>query len=88
MILVCNVMWILSYLQSGQTALMKASDGGHVACVMLLLENGADVDHQDGVSALSLSVWHVLLYNTCRGTVKVTYILSGNNCTQSLYRSY
>ena len=73
-------MWILSYLQSGQTALMKASSEGHVECVKLLLEKGADANHQDGVSAVSLSVWYVLLCNTCRGTVKVTYVLSGNNC--------
>ena len=88
MILMYNVMWILSNLQSGQTALMKASSGGHVECVMLLLKKGADVNCKDWVSAVSLSVWHVLLCNTCRGTVKVTYVLSGNNCTQSRYRSY
>ena len=52
-------MWILSYLQSGQTALMNASSGGHVGCVKLLLEKGADVNHKDWVSAVSLSVLHV-----------------------------
>ena len=71
--------WILSYLQSGQTALMKASSEGHVECVKLL-EKGTDANHQDGVSAVSLSVWYVLLCNTCRGTVKVAYVLSGKNC--------
>ena len=54
-------MWILLYLQSGQTALMEASIGGHVECVKLLLEKGADVNHKDRVSAVSLSVWPVPL---------------------------
>ena len=55
-ITLCNVIWILSYLQSGQTALMKASSEGHVECVKIWLERGADVNHKDGVSAVSLSV--------------------------------
>ena len=53
-------MWILLYLQR-QTALMKASFGGHVGCVKLLLEKDADVNHKDQVSAVSLSVWPVPL---------------------------
>ena len=40
-------------LQSGQTALMKASSEGHVDCVKLLLEKDADVNHKDKVSAVS-----------------------------------
>ena len=40
---------------------MKASSGGHVECVKLLLEKGADVNHIDEVSAVSLSVWPVPL---------------------------
>ena len=94
-ITLCNVyVYILSYLQSGQTALMKASSEGHVKCVKLLLEKGADFNHKDEVSAVSLSVWYVPLCNSdivhlCN-TVKVTYVLSGNNCaldaTQSGYR--
>ena len=54
-------MWILLYLQRGQTALMKASSGGHVECVKLLLEKDADVNHKDDVSAVSQSVWPVPL---------------------------
>ena len=54
-------MWILLYLQLGWTALMKASSGGHVKCVKLLLEKGADVNHKDRVSVVSLSVWPVPL---------------------------
>ena len=54
-------MWILLFLQTGQTALMKASSGRHVECVKLLLEKDADVNHKDGVSAVSQSVWPVPL---------------------------
>ena len=54
-------MWILLYLQSGQTTLMEASSGGHVECVKLLLGKDADVNHRDRVSAVSLSVWPVPL---------------------------
>ena len=50
-ITLCNVyVYILSYLQSRQTALMKASSGGHVVCVKLLLDMSVDVNHQDLVS--------------------------------------
>ena len=40
---------------------MKASSGGHVECVKLLLEKGADVNHKVWVSAVSRSVWPVPL---------------------------
>ena len=35
--------------QDGQTALMLASDSGHIVVVQLLLSNGAQVDMQDKV---------------------------------------
>ena len=35
--------------QDGQTALMLASDSGHIVVVQLLLSNGAQVDLQDKV---------------------------------------
>ena len=35
--------------QNGQTALMLASDGGHIDVVQLLLSSGAQVDLQDEV---------------------------------------
>ena len=35
--------------QDGQTALMLASDSGHIVVVQLLLSNGAQVDMQDNV---------------------------------------
>ena len=31
---------------------MKASAGGHVGCVQLLLDRGAQANHQDRVSAV------------------------------------
>ena len=39
-------------LQRKETALMKASREGHVECTQLLLDKGAKVDHEDGVSAI------------------------------------
>ena len=51
---------IMSYHQGKETALMKASHGGHVSCAQLLLDKGAKVDHEDVVSEshniLSVSV--------------------------------
>ena len=37
--------------QSGWTALMKASESGHMECVKVLLDRGADVNMQNKVSA-------------------------------------
>ena len=39
-------------LQNGRTPLMKASAEGHVASMQLLLDRGAQVNHQDKVSAV------------------------------------
>ena len=41
---------MLYSLQQKETALMKASREGHVECTQLLLDKGAKVDHEDGVS--------------------------------------
>ena len=51
-------------LQDGETALIRASRGGHIECVKLLLDKGASADLLDVVRAGSpqvLSVWHVPL---------------------------
>ena len=40
-------------LQDGYTPLMKASLDGHDGCVQLLLDRGAQIDHQDEVSAFT-----------------------------------
>ena len=37
--------------QYGWTALMRASGSGHMECVKVLLDRGADVNMQDKVSA-------------------------------------
>ena len=52
-------------LQNGYTPLMVASRGGHDGCVQLLLDRGAQIDHQNEVSAFrdqpSVSLFNVLL---------------------------
>ena len=52
-------------LQNGDTPLMVASCWGHDVCVQLLLNRGAQVDHQNKVSAFwdqpSVSTYHVPL---------------------------
>ena len=39
-------------LQDGGTALMKASEAGHMECVTVLLDKGADVNIQHKVSGV------------------------------------
>ena len=39
-------------LQDGGTALMKASEAGHMECVNVLLDKGADVNVQHKVSGV------------------------------------
>ena len=51
MVLVHRRYWRLlvtrsQYLQTGHTALQRASSGGHLAIVRLLLGQGASLDHQ------------------------------------------
>ena len=43
---------VLLSLQYKWTPLMWASSKGHVTCVQLLLEKGAEIDHQDQVSVV------------------------------------
>ena len=38
-------------LQHRKTALMKASEWGHMKCVKMLLDKGAEINLQDTVSA-------------------------------------
>ena len=39
-------------LQDGRTPLIEASGGGHVECVKLLLDRGAQANHRSKVSAV------------------------------------
>ena len=52
-------------LQDGDTPLMRASRGGRDGCVQLLLDRGAQTDHQNKVSAFknqpSVPLYHVPL---------------------------
>ena len=52
-------------LQNGDTPLMWASGRGHDGCVQLLLDRGAQIDHQDNVSAFrdhpSVNLYYVRL---------------------------
>ena len=43
---------MLLSLQDGETALIKASEGGHMECVKLLVDKGVDVNMQDKVSVV------------------------------------
>ena len=47
-------------LQNGRTPLMVASGGGHVECVKLLLDKGAQVNHCTVVSTILMSLVTIL----------------------------
>ena len=47
-------------LQDGWTALMMASNAGHMECVQVLLDKGADVNMQNKVSGLILHCVHAM----------------------------
>ena len=52
LVVVLSMIHVLLSLQNGQTPLTKASTYGHVTCVQLLLEKGAQVNHQNKVSVV------------------------------------
>ena len=47
-------------LQRGETALMKALEAGHMVCVQVLLDIGADVNMQDEVSGVIMHCVHAM----------------------------
>ena len=47
-------------LQDGRTALMKASEAGHMECVQVLLDKGADVNKQSEVSGVIKHCVHAM----------------------------
>ena len=47
-------------LQGGGTALMKASQAGHIECVNVLLDKGADVNMQTMVSGVIIHFVHAM----------------------------
>ena len=47
-------------LQDGWTALMKASEAGHMECVEVLLDKGADVNKQTWVSGVIIHCVQVM----------------------------
>ena len=57
-----NVMYTCSTTQDQRTALHYASGKGHRDTVQLLLEKGADLNVQDGVSVLKSSLYLYLQY--------------------------
>ena len=49
-------------LQGGGTALMRASEAGHMECVQVLLDKGADVNMQTLVSGCHYTLCHPMLH--------------------------
>ena len=47
-------------LQEGVTALMRASVAGHMECVQMLLDKGADVNMQSIVSGVIIHCVHAM----------------------------
>ena len=47
-------------LQEGSTALMRASNAGHMECVTILLDKGADVNIQNDVSDVIVHCVHAM----------------------------
>ena len=47
-------------LQDGWTALLRASGAGHMECVKVLLDNGAEVNIQDKVSGVIIHSVHAM----------------------------
>ena len=66
-------------LQYGWTALMKASEAGHIECVQVLLDKGADVNKQTWVSGV--------IIHTMQHVPRVP-VVSEDMCTRTLLCAY
>ena len=73
MFILGTVYYVYLLLQNGKTALMWASEGGHIKCVDALLRGGANtfLNHQDKVSSpkavrylLRYSEWYIVVHQT------------------------
>ena len=49
-------------LQNGSTALMMTSKAGHIECVKMLLEKGAEINMPDNVSDVIIHCVHTMPY--------------------------
>ena len=58
--IVCIVYSLLSIIQDGRTALMKASDNGHTEVVKVLVEAKAELNITDQVNLMSTIYLHSL----------------------------
>ena len=68
-------------LQDG-TALMKASEAGHIECVQVLLNKGADVNMQIGVSGVIIHCVHAMQH------VSRAQVVNEDLCTRTLLCAY
>ena len=53
---------LLSLQVNGETALIKASENGHMECVKVLLHGGAHVNKHDWVSGVIIHCVHAMQY--------------------------
>ena len=51
-------------LQDGETALMMASEAGHMECIQVLLDKGAKVNMQNEVSGVIIHCVHAMQHGT------------------------
>ena len=70
-------------LQEGSTALMMASAAGHMECVQVLLDKGADVNMQSKVSGVIIHCVHAM-----RSMYPESPVVNEDMCTRTLLCAY
>ncbi len=81
----CGVLVSFCLAQHGSTALMYASQGGHLDCVRLLVDAGADKDAEDNVrDAIFKFEWNALVYMHICGR----FSFDVNDCTFKTVNSF